>query len=439
MIPAELLAKKRDGQELSADEISQFVGAYVDGNVADYQMSAMAMAICIRGMTTNETVTLTQSMLRSGASLRWDSALPLRVDKHSTGGLGDKTSLILAPLLACFDLPVPMISGRGLGITGGTLDKLESIPGFRTQLSLEEAQRQVSRCGCVITGATSDLAPADRKLYALRDVTGTVESIPLITASILSKKLAESLTHLVIDVKFGSAAFMKTLEDARRLADSLVHVATQMEVATTAVLSDMNQPLGRMVGNAIEVHESVDVLQGKGPPDVRRLVEVLAAELLVATGRAASRADAIQQIGTCLESGRAFERFETMVSEQGGQLPAVAPAPSSEWLADRSGQLVGLRCELLGQAVIEMGGGRKRLGDVIDPTVGLEMLVRLGDSVEAGQPVVRLFAPKHLRELAERRVRSALIFEADSPAFQPPPLLVELRTASQVVSCSDAY
>lgn len=439
MIPAEILVKKRDGYELSSEEISAFIAAYVGGTVADYQMSAMAMAICIRGMTTAETVALTECMLQSGTSLRWGADVPLRVDKHSTGGLGDKTSLILAPLLACFDLPVPMISGRGLGITGGTLDKLEAIPGFQTQLSLAQTQQQVLSHGCVITGATVELAPADRKLYALRDVTGTVESIPLITASILSKKLAESLTHLVIDVKFGSAAFMKSLEAARRLADSLVQVASQMGVVTTAVLSDMNQPLGRMVGNAVEVHESVDVLRGQGPADVRRLVEVLAAELLVSTDRVPSRAEAIQQVRECLDGGLAYERFEAMVVAQGGRLPAMDAAPATEILSDQAGQLVALHCESLGQAVIEMGGGRKRLDDLIDPTVGLEMLVRLGDFIERGQPLVRLFSPTRHREAAERRIRTALVMETRDLSASPSPLVVELRTAAQTVPFGEAY
>ncbi len=262
MNPSTLIAKKRDGGVLSADEIGWFINGFVTGDVADYQMSAMAMAIFIRDMTVDETAALTEHMLNSGAVFTWPNATRPMVDKHSSGGLGDKVSLILAPMLACCDVWVPMISGRGLGATGGTLDKLEAIPGFRTDLSMDEMQRVTRGVGCVISGATEDLVPADRKLYALRDVTGTVPSIPLITASIMSKKLAEGLDALVLDVKYGSGAFMKTLDDARRLAESLVRTGQRMNVATSACVTDMNQPLGRMVGNAVEVDESIDALSG---------------------------------------------------------------------------------------------------------------------------------------------------------------------------------
>ncbi|HYO24074.1 MAG TPA: thymidine phosphorylase, partial [Lacipirellulaceae bacterium] len=288
MNPVWLIAKKRDGEELSDHEIAQFISGYARGDIPDYQMSAMAMAIYLRGMSTAETASLTDHMLASGARFTWpDDGVP-RVDKHSTGGIGDKVSLPLAAMLACCGLQVPMISGRGLGATGGTLDKLEAIPGFRTDLSMEEFRDVCQRVGCVISGATADLVPADRKLYALRDVTATVPSIPLITASIMSKKLAEGLDALVLDVKWGSGAFMKTADQARELARSLVATGQRMGVATTALVTDMNQPLGRMAGNALEVNESYAALQGEGPADLMEATYALGAELLVSTGRAGS-------------------------------------------------------------------------------------------------------------------------------------------------------
>ena len=281
MQPAALIAIKRDGLELSDQQIDSFVSGVADGRIPDYQAAAMLMAIYLRGMSPRETARLTAAMLHSGTRLQWpDDGIPV-VDKHSTGGLGDKTSLILAPLLAECGVRVPMLSGRGLGPTGGTLDKLESIPGFRTSLSIVELQQQVLSLGCVITGTTAELAPADRRLYALRDVTGTVSSIPLITGSIMSKKLSESLAALVLDVKFGSGAFMKTAAEAAQLAESLVRTGTSMHVRTTALLTDMNQPLGAMCGNALEVQEAVQVMQGHGPADVRRLSVQLAAQVLV--------------------------------------------------------------------------------------------------------------------------------------------------------------
>src|SRR3954463_15089278 len=284
MNPVNIISKKRDGSELSADEIGSLISGYVRGDVPDYQMSAWAMAVYLRGMTVAETAALTEHMLYSGVTFKWPAEEAPKVDKHSTGGIGDKVSLPLAPLLACCGLAVPMISGRGLGATGGTLDKLESIPGFRTDLSLAEIAVITERVGCVITGASAEIAPADKKLYALRDVTATVPSIPLITASIMSKKLAESLDALVLDVKFGSGAFMKSLDDARALARSLVDTGKRMGVKTTALLTDMNQPLGRMAGNANEVNEAVATLQGRGPDDLWQCTRELGAELLVLSG-----------------------------------------------------------------------------------------------------------------------------------------------------------
>src|SRR4051812_43079517 len=295
-LPALIIARKRDGAALGSAEISSFIAGYSRGEIPDYQMAALAMAIYLRGMTTEETAALTDAMLASGQRMQWNSGGKPKVDKHSTGGIGDKTSLILAPLLACCGLAVPMISGRGLGATGGTLDKLEAIPGFRTDLSLEGIQEITERVGCVITGATAEIAPADKKLYALRDVTATVPSIPLITASIMSKKLAESLDALVLDVKFGTGAFMKSLESARILARSLVDTGKRMGVKTSALLTDMNQPLGRMAGNLVEVHESIATLEGRGPPDLWDCTRELAAELLLLTGQARGREEAFRML-----------------------------------------------------------------------------------------------------------------------------------------------
>src|SRR6266478_5475973 len=285
-----LISKKRDGGELTEDEIGSLIAGYVRGDVPDYQMASWAMAVYLRGMTVAEIAALTEHMLHSGVTFEWPAGESPKVDKHSTGGIGDKVSLPLAPLLACCDLHVPMISGRGLGATGGTLDKLEAIPGFRTNLSLAEIAEIIERVGCVITGASAEIAPADKRLYALRDGTATVPSIPLITASIMSKKLAESLDALVLDVKFGSGAFMKSLDDARALARSLVDTGKRMGVKTTALLTDMNQPLGRMAGNANEVNESVDCLMGKGPADLMEVTLELGAELLVLAKRESSTA-----------------------------------------------------------------------------------------------------------------------------------------------------
>ncbi len=333
MSPAEIIIKKRDGQSLTADEIRQFVQGFASGSIPDYQMAALAMAICLRGMSAEETSALTSEMLASGTTLpRSDDGRP-RVDKHSTGGIGDKVSLVLAPLLACCGLVVPMISGRGLGASGGTLDKLEAIPGFRTELSQDELRNISEQVGCVICGTTHDLAPADRKLYQLRDVTGTIESVPLITSSIMSKKLAESLDALVLDVKFGSGAFMKTLEDARELAASLVRVGANMNVKTTALLTDMNQPLGRMIGNAVEVDESVATLEMNGPADLQRLVLALGAELLVAAGISRNLDAATATLNEQLTSGNARQKFDEMVIAQNGDPRAVRQvAPASEWL-----------------------------------------------------------------------------------------------------------
>jgi pyrimidine-nucleoside phosphorylase len=452
MNPVWTIQKKRDRGELSSAEIGHFIAGYVRGDIPDYQMSALAMAIYLNGMTTDETAALTDHMLDSGDCFNWPGDGVPRVDKHSTGGIGDKTSLILAPMLACCGLQVPMISGRGLGATGGTLDKLEAIPGFRTNLSMDEVQDVVQRVGCVITGATADLVPADRKLYALRDVTATVPSIPLITASIMSKKLAEGLDALVLDVKFGTGAFMKTAELAHQLAESMVSTGKRMSVATTALLTDMNQPLGRMVGNAVELQESIDALEGRGTKDLMEVTLALGAELLVSAGLGAGAhpsappskglqpakvgdklppyksdtvlAAARDELHRTIISGAAREKFNEMIVAQGGDPRAkLTISTASDLPAPRAGYLASIDAEKLGQAVIALGGGRQRLGDKLDHSTGFEMLTRLGDQVEAGQPLLRLFAKPNIAE----RVRPMLL-EAIRVADEPPkptPLILE--------------
>ncbi|MEX2169392.1 MAG: thymidine phosphorylase [Pirellulales bacterium] len=404
-----LIAKKRDGGELTADEIAWLVHGYVAGHVPDYQKAAWAMAVYLRGMTVAETAALTEAMLHSGTTLTWSAGGLPKVDKHSTGGIGDKVSLVLAPLLACCGVQVPMISGRGLGATGGTLDKLESISGFRTDLSIDEMRRVLEEVGCFITGATHDLVPADRKLYALRDVTATVQSIPLITASIMSKKLAEGLDALVLDVKIGSGAFMKTLAEAQQLAESLVATGKRMGVRTTALLTDMHQPLGRMAGNAVEVNESVAALEGRGPADLMEVTIALGAEVLLSAGAEPSIETAREKLVSALDSGAGLERLRQMVAGQGGDLDTPRRvAPTSEVPAARAGYIERIDTEQLGRAIITLGGGRAKLGDTLDHSVGLEMLVRLGDKVESGQPLVRLFAPPDKRDTARELISEAI-------------------------------
>jgi pyrimidine-nucleoside phosphorylase len=421
--PANVIAKKRDGGALTRDEIAAFVSGFTTGDIPDYQMSALAMAIYLRGMSADETAMLTERMLGSGIQMRWQSGSPC-VDKHSTGGVGDKVSLLLAPLLACCGLRVPMISGRGLGPTGGTLDKLESIPGFRTDLSLDEIHKLTGRVGCVITGASAEIAPADRKLYALRDVTATVASIPLITASIMSKKLAEGLDALVLDVKVGSGAFMKTLDQARTLAQSLVETGYRMGVKTTALITDMSQPLGRMAGNAVEVDETVAALSGEGSEDLIALTNSLGAELLVATGKVSTLEEGCALLQGHIDSGRGLDKLRDMVSAQGGDLDAprsIAPATIVE--ATRSGFVAAIDVEALGYEIIHLGGGRRVMSDAIDHSVGIETLVSIGDRVESGQPLARVFAngeegqrartvlPAHFRLQEEYVPRPPLIIE----------------------------
>ncbi len=383
-----LIEKKRDGGVLTPDEIRALIGGYVRGEVPDYQMASLAMAVFFRGMDDAETTALTMEMRDSGDVFSWPAGTPPKVDKHSTGGVGDKVSLILAPLLACEGVWVPMISGRGLGFTGGTLDKLESIPGFRVNLVWTEMLAQLEKVGCFIAGQTDNLCPADKKLYALRDVTGTVASLPLIVASIMSKKLAESLDRLVLDVKFGRGAFMQKREDAQRLADAMVSVGRAAGVATHALLNPMDQPLGRTAGNALEVAECVDVLQGGGPQDLIDLTLDLAAKL-VATPR--------EKLQQRLHDGSAWQKFFAMVEAQGGDASAlekmreVHRAPVvTDLRAPAAGILSKIDALEVGRLCVELGAGRAKAGDAVDFSVGVECLRKEGEVVAAGDPVLRV-------------------------------------------------
>ncbi len=385
-----LIEKKREGQELTQEEIEFLIEGFTTGAIADYQMSAWAMAVFFKGMTPVETQHLTTAMMESGSVLEYPEGSPPKVDKHSTGGIGDKTSLVLAPLLACDENWVPMISGRGLGITGGTLDKLESIPGFNIQIDERRALAQLDSIGVFMIGQSADICPADKKLYALRDVTGTVPSQALIVASIMSKKLAESLDRLVLDVKFGSGAFMKTRKEAQQLAASMTEVGNLMGVKVTHLLSPMDEPLGRTVGNALEVTECVEVLQGGGPPDVVKLVLDLAEQ--VSTAKRA-------ELAGWLKDGTAWKKFISLVYAQDGdassleKLGELHRAPVIQpFVAKSAGKVKKMDAETIGRVSLLLGGGRKTAEDAIDFAVGLSGLKKIGERVEEGEPLLSVHA-----------------------------------------------
>lgn len=415
---AQIIASKRDGEPLDEERIAFLVRGYANGEIPEYQMAAFAMAVFFQGMTPDETTMFTRCMIDSGERLEWSQRKPL-VDKHSTGGIGDKVSIPLAPMLACCDVDVPMISGRGLGATGGTLDKLESIQGYRSEMSIDEFRSIVNWNGCSIAGASASLAPADKKLYALRDVTGTVPSIPLITASILSKKVAEGIGALVLDVKWGSGAFMKTLPQARELAKSLVHVGRQLGVNTSALITDMNQPLGRMIGNAVEIDESIDILKGTGPSDATELTLELGARLLVAAGVNPDPESARDRLNDKINTGEALEKLEEMVKSHGGDLNRRRIVGRRHIVESNSGgYLSRVNAERLGLAIIEMGGGRKKMGDPIDHSTGIEFLVRIGDRIENGQPIAHVFCDSSAAQYAVELVGASVGFD-ESPVDSP--------------------
>lgn len=429
MLPQWLIENKRDGKTLTADEIRWLVDGFASGTIPDYQMAAFAMAVYFRGMNSDETAALTRAMLESGDRLDTSSIARPMVDKHSTGGIGDKISLPLAPMVAACGLAVPMISGRGLGITGGTLDKLESIPGYRTNLSTVEFLDVVRDCGCSIIGQTDRLAPADRKLYALRDVTGTVPSIPLITASILSKKLAEGLDGLVLDVKCGRGAFMQTREQARALAESLVRTGTAMGIRVTALLTAMDAPLGRTVGNALEIAETIDVLRGGGPADVVELTVTLGAEMLRLAGLNRDDAAARHCCREALASGRALQVFRDMVRRHGGDVavidnPARLPASACrrELRVVVAGSVKHVDAGCVGRACLVLGAGRAKTTDSIDPGAGVSGLVQRGERLEQGQPLCVLHAGRE-SQLDEAQALLQDAFEVGPPVEAGPMVL----------------
>ena len=415
MRAVDIIIRKRDGGTLTRDEIAFAVAGVTAGSVPDYQASALLMAILLRGMSKEETAWLTDAMVHSGVRVDLNDVPGVKVDKHSTGGVGDKTSLVLAPLAAACGVAVPMMSGRGLGHTGGTLDKLESIPGFRVDLTLAEMKAALKKTGCAMIGQTAEIAPADKKLYALRDVTGTVESIPLISASIMSKKIAEGIDALVLDVKTGSGAFMKTEEDSRRLAESLVSIGNAAGVRTEAVITSMNAPLGCAVGNALEVIECFEVLKGRGPKDVLDVSVELTARMLVLGRVAGDRPDAGRRVRAAIASGEGLERFKRIIEAQGsdprvcdeyGRLPATGLRHVVK--ATRAGYLTRLDAELVGRASVALGAGRDRVQDPVDPAVGIVALAKPGDELRAGEPVLEL----HYRDRARLETAEALAARA---------------------------
>jgi pyrimidine-nucleoside phosphorylase len=422
MRAVDIISSKRDGRALTADEIRFFIDGVTAGTLPDYQASALLMAILLRGMNADETARLTDAMVHSGVRVDLSDIPGVKVDKHSTGGVGDKTSLILAPLAAACGVPVPMMSGRGLGHTGGTLDKLEAIPGFRVNLSLEEMKAALRKIGCAMIGQTAQIAPADKKLYALRDVTGTVESIPLISASIMSKKIAEGIDALVLDVKTGSGAFMKTEADSRRLAESLVAIGNASGVRTEAIITAMESPLGHAVGNALEVIECIEVLKGGGSQDLIDVSVELTARMLVLGRVAADLAGATQQVQRAIASGAGLERFRQIIEVQGGDPKVVDDYQRLPHVADRhvvtasrDGFVIAVHAELVGRASVALGAGRDRVEDAVDPAVGILVIAKPGDPVRAGAPLLELHFRDRTRLEAAMRLTSQAITVGDEP------------------------
>jgi pyrimidine-nucleoside phosphorylase len=410
MRTVDLIQRKRDGEELTPEEIDYLVEGYTKGEIPDYQMSAFLMAVFFSGMSDREVTRLTECMLRSGDRVDLSSIPGVKVDKHSTGGVGDKTSLIVAPLAAAAGVVVPMMSGRALGHTGGTLDKLESIPGFRTDLTPEQFHRQLSEIGLCFIGQSERLAPADRKLYALRDVTATVESIPLISSSIMSKKVAEGIDALVLDVKVGTGAFMKKQVDARRLAQTMVGIGRRMDKKVQALITDMNQPLGFAVGNALEVMEASQTLQNAGPADLTKLSLELAARMIFLGKKTASLDEARRIAEQHLVDGSAYKKFKQVVTAQGGNAQALdrfelLPNATGmrEVLSPRGGYVSSINAEDIGTASNMIGAGRDKKEDSIDPAVGIILEVKHGEKVDAGSVLCRIYHTKedHLEDAAD--------------------------------------
>ncbi|MGA3235539.1 MAG: thymidine phosphorylase [Bryobacteraceae bacterium] len=424
MRTVDLIHRKRDGEELAPEEIEFLIGGYTNGEIPDYQMSAFLMAVFFSGMSDREVSRLTECMLRSGDTVDLSSVPGVKVDKHSTGGVGDKTSFIVAPLAAAAGVVVPMMSGRALGHTGGTLDKLESIPGFRTDLTAEEFTAQLAQHGLAFIGQTDRLAPADRKLYALRDVTGTVESIPLISSSIMSKKLAEGVDALVLDVKVGNGAFMKKQVDARRLAQTMVGIGRRLDKKVQALITDMNQPLGYAIGNALEIMEASQTLQNAGPADLTKLSLELAARMIFLGKKAATLEEARLTAEKHLVDGSAYLKLKQVVAAQGGNPQALDKfelLPNAtgmrEITSPRAGYVSTIYAEDIGVASNMIGAGRDKKEDTIDPAVGIILEVKVGEKVDAGSILCRLYYTKedHVEEAANR-VEDAFRISAQKPS-----------------------
>src|SRR5581483_7690885 len=438
MLANRLIERKRDGGRIEAGEWRALALAYAKGHVPDYQMAALLMACFLRGLDRAETAALTEAMLLSGDRLDLGDLNRPRVDKHSTGGVGDKVSLVLAPLVTSIGLAVPMMSGRSLGHTGGTLDKLESIPGFRTDLSLAEARKQIEEIGCAMIGQTPEIAPADKKMYALRDATATVESIPLIAASIMSKKLAEDLTGLVIDMKRGSGALIPELDRVLELAQVMIKLGADHGCPCVALVTAMDRPLGRACGNALEVEEAIAALKGEGPPDLMTVTYALGAEMLVLAGAADDTDAARRELEKAIGTGRAAERFQRIIESQGGNPgvvddPATLPqaAECEIFPAPRRGFIARIEPKPIGRGIIEMGGGRTRVEDTADPSVGFVITARPGDWVEAGEPLATIFARDRAGIGSGRQALRAAIVVADEAA-PPLPLISHRVTAAGV-------
>jgi pyrimidine-nucleoside phosphorylase/thymidine phosphorylase len=433
----DVIRKKRDGGELTRAEIEAVVNGYTAGTIPDYQASAWLMATLLKGMTRAETAALTDAMLRSGEVLDFSDIPKAKVDKHSTGGVGDKTSLVLAPLVAAGGVTVPMISGRGLGHTGGTLDKLEAIPGFNVNLPVRKFREVLEACGCAMIGQTAEIAPADRKLYALRDVTGTVESPFLICASIMSKKLAEGIDGLVLDVKTGSGAFMKSDKEAAYLAQLMVETGERMGKKMAALITDMDQPLGRYVGNALEVVEVLEILRGGGPDDLRQLCLELAAWMFLLGGRVKSIGEGRTLSEDLIRSGAALARFRKMVELQGGDTRVVDDPkmlPRAKHTMDvpspHSGYVTAIQCEQAGTACVILGGGRERKEDAVDPAVGFVLHKKVGDSVSKGEALCTIhYNSEALAERAKALLLGSFAVGDAAPA-QKRPLIHRVITKS---------
>jgi pyrimidine-nucleoside phosphorylase len=434
MRAVDIIRAKRDGEALSREAIDSFVSGLADGSWQDYQASALLMAIVIRGMSAEETAWLTDAMVRSGTRVDLSSIPGVKVGKHSTGGVGDKVSIVLAPLVAACGVVVPKMSGRGLGHTGGTLDKLEAIPGFRVALSIDEFRSTLADVGCCLISQTRDIAPADKKLYALRDVTATIESIPLISSSVMSKKIAEGSDALVLDVKCGSGAFMKTADQARSLAQSLVAIGRANGMRTEAFITSMDAPLGNAVGNALEIAECVETLQGKGPADLEAVVVRLAGRMVELGGGAANASEAESRVRDALASGAALEKFSTMIARQGGDASIThdhGRLPRAEHVrqvvSPASGFLRALDAELVGRASMLLGAGREQVGDTIDPGAGIVIASKPGAAVAAGQPILELrYNDGRRLEEAVRLAESAITI-GDAPADAAPLILDHIR------------